>query len=203
MLPVVIPLRMVIFQIIFLLTAIGLEAMILRWNLRLSYRISIRRAATINLAATCIGWMVFFVLEPMLPVTMQEQLISYVLFNQPFRAAPTMQLLPFWLVIIGVGAFFMTFLVKLQSLELLLYLVSDRPTPDPTPTTERQESQRQQRIRQARRPLRDRRTLSSGATTQLSLGRRRANAVLQANAFSFTVILLLLVLRSLLEQVVI
>lgn len=174
----VLPLRMILFQGLMLLVAIALEAIVLRRSLRIPYRISIEYAASINLLAMCIGWLLFFVVEPLLPIDLQQQLIGYVLFSQ-FFANTWADTVPIWIILSGIITFFVTFFVKLEGLELLLLLLDRRESRAPS-LPQRRMSYRQ---RQASQGLQSPRQI-------------RANAVLQANAISFTAILLLLLLRN-------
>ena len=77
----VLPLRAIVFQCLLLLVAIALEAIVLRRRLRLGYQPSIRYAASLNLLAVVLGWMVFLGFEPLLPAALRTQIISYVLFG--------------------------------------------------------------------------------------------------------------------------
>ncbi|PSR15606.1 hypothetical protein C8255_22235 [filamentous cyanobacterium CCP3] len=174
------PLRAIAFQSLLLMVAIVLEAMVLRQQLRLGYRTSMQYAATINLLATSLGWVAFLAIEAVLPLSLRSQVISYVLFNR-FYTNDWIDTLPVIVVMVAIVAFFITYWIKLQGLLWLLQLLGQKPI-DTTP--EAIESNRRQLYARARRAQVEGQRSNSP----------RALAVLQANALSFTAILLLLLL---------
>lgn len=179
----ILPLRAIAFQSLLLLVAIALEAAVLRQRLRLGYQTSMQYAATLNLLATSLGWLIFLALEALLPRDLQTQIISYVLFNRFYGN--------FWgdnmrvvVVVAGIACFFLTFWVKLQGLNLLLIVLGLNPiTADPEPDDD---DNRQERYAMARRG-------QYGAQRGYS---PYTLAVLEANALSFSVILILLLLQQ-------
>lgn len=176
----IMPLRAIAFQSLLLMVAIVLEAMVLRQRLRLGYRSSMQYAATLNLLATSLGWVAFLAIEAVLPLDLRSQIISYVMFNR-FYNNSWRDVLPVVVVVVAIAAFFITYWIKLQGLLWLLQLMGQKPVET---TPEVIEANRRQLYERARR-------------TQVE-GQRghspRALAVLQANAVSFTAILLLLLL---------
>jgi hypothetical protein len=169
------PLRAIAFQTVLLMLATSLEAMVLRQRLRLGYQTSIRYSASINLLATTLGWLSFLALERLLPVELRQQVISYILFNR-FYPNGWSNRLPVLVVVAAIGAFFLTYWVKLQGLRGLMVLLGLQPSP---PTAR---GDRQGRYRAAR---------DQTAPSQPSL----TLAVLHANALSFTAMLLVLLIR--------
>lgn len=176
----VFPLRTILFQLLFLLVAIALEARVLHQRLRISRKTSVEYATSINLLAAVTGWLCFFVAQSLLPQPLRTQIISYIFFDR----LPTSQVQSFNLMIplTGIGIFFFAFIIKLKGLELLQALI--------------QSSQEKQRLDQpdpqGQPALADRlnRAISHTDTNQ-------ATAVLLANAYSHSAILLLLFLRFL------
>ncbi|WOD40020.1 filament integrity protein FraC [Nodosilinea sp. E11] len=176
----IMPLRAIAFQSLLLMMAIVLEAMVLRQQLRLGYRTSMQYSATLNLLATSLGWIVFLALEALLPLSLRSQVISYVLFNR-FYPNGWQDVLPVVVVVVAIAAFFATYWIKLQGLIWLLRLLGQAP---PENTPEVIESNRTQRYERARR-----------AQIEGQRGHSpRALAVLEANAVSFTAILVVLLL---------
>lgn len=190
----VIPLPLILFQTVFLLVAIIIEAMVLRQNLRWPRRISLERAATINLLAVTIGWILFFLIEPILPEALHEQLISFIFFDRFFANAWSGSL-AIWLVGAGIISFFVTFFIKLEGLTLLLRLL--KPPDFQTRTQILAETSGQPETGR----IRSRKLRQSQFDLQHQQERDRTNAVLRANAASFTVILLLLLLRIVLQEI--
>lgn len=182
----VLPLRAVAFQSMLLLVAIVLEALILRQRLRLGYRPSIQYAATLNLLATSLGWLTFLGFEPLLPEPLRTQIMSYVLFNR-FYLNEWAENLPIVLVFAGIAAFFATLWIKIKGLEWLLKLLGVMPIDEPESNKVLTRKERYELARRGRQ--------AKGGTSI------RTIAVLEANALSFTAILLLLLLRNAIELV--
>ncbi len=168
-------LRAIAFQIMLLMLATSLEAMVLRQRLRLGYQTSIRYSASMNLLATSLGWFTFLTLDRLLPTELRQQVLSYILFNR-FYPNGWSDRLPVLVVMAAIGAFFLTYWVKLQGLRGLMALLGLQPSPATA------SGDRHGRYRAAR---------NQTASSQPSL----TLAVLQANALSFTAMLLVLLIR--------
>lgn len=173
----VLPLRGIIFQCLLLLVAIALEAIVLRRKLRLGFQPSIRYAATLNLVAVVLGWILFLSIEPRLPTAVRTQIISYILFSN-FYVNPLTKSngLGVAIVLVGLVIFFLTFWTKTTTLEWLTWALGD-PIVKPLP-------------KENVNRLRYRRSLPAEETTS-----PHRLAILQANALSFSAVLLLLLLR--------
>ena len=178
----ILPLRAIAFQTLLLLVAIVLEAMVLRQQLRLGYRTSMQYAATLNLLATSLGWVAFLAIEAVLPLSLRSQVISYVLFNR-FYLNGWREVLPVVVVVTAIAAFFVTYWIKLQGLTWLQRLLGQQPIDiDPKP------------VAINRRQLYERARRGRGLDEAQRGDSPRALAVLQANAASFTAILVLILL---------
>ncbi len=176
----VFPLKAVIFQILFLLVAIALEAMVFRQRLYLGYKKSVRYAAAVNLLTVVLGWFAFLAIEPLFEPRLKAQVISYVLFDNLINNTLKPQM--GWIILIlGLIAFFMTLILKLKGLELLMRALNDWKIPSQPKTLSRKERYSRSR---------------TGTTRYKEAASQFAIAVLQANALSFSTILLLLVMRS-------
>lgn len=172
----VMPLRAIAFQCLFLLLAIAIEAAVLHEGLKLPYRKSVEYAASINLLSTAVGWLVFFSLEPLVPPNLKFQLINCIFFDQWSSGIAA------WIILAGFVTFFISFLVKLSGLDLLRLLLQDKPEEkQPEQETQIDRSRRYQNTVRARKTARE--------------GPSRANAILIANALSYTAILLVLFIR--------
>ncbi|MDV3353889.1 hypothetical protein D0962_15475 [Leptolyngbyaceae cyanobacterium CCMR0082] len=176
----VFPLKAVMFQIVFLLVAIALEGMVLRQQLRLGYKQSIRYAAAVNLLAVVVGWLAFLAIEPLFEPRLQAQVISYVLFDNLINNTLKPQM--GWIILVmGLVAFFMTLILKLKGLELMMRAANEWNLPSKPKNLTRKERYSRSR---------------TGTTLYKEAASQFAIAVLQANALSFSAILLLLILRS-------
>lgn len=166
----VVPLRMIVFQAMFILIAIAIESYIFRRQLQVPPRTSIEYAATIILFSVLVGWLLFFFTEPLLPQLIRLQLLSYIFFNQWSQGMES------WAVPTAIVTFFLSFFLKLQGLILLKRL---------------REEPREDAIEPVTRP--------SFATLKRprATGTRLAAIVLLANAASYGAISLVLLLRQL------
>lgn len=174
-----VPLRAIVFQCLFLLVAVALEAGVLRQRLTLGYKVSVQYAASINLMTTSLGWLLFLSIESLLPIPLRAQVISYIFFDR-FFANDLVDIIGIGLIVAGFIAFFATFAVKFKLLELLLIILERQPQ-----STQPENLSRRERYQQARKTKRSESNRDS-----------LFQAVLQANGLSFTAILLLLLLRT-------
>lgn len=176
----VLPLRAIVFQCLFLLIAIALEAFVFYRTLSLDYKTSMQYAISVNLLSTFIGWLCFFVGQPLLPITWRVQLISFIFFEH-FYADPMLLNVAPVLVFLTLAMFLGTFLIKLKGLDFLDFLLEKNPKPEAA--------------------IEERSTRFRGRQGQLVGFRANSKiyAVLVANASSFSAILLLLFFR-LVEQ---
>lgn len=173
----VLPLRAVAFQALFLLVAIAIEGQIFRTLLPLSPRLAMQYAAILNLLVAVVGWFFFFGLEVVLPVSLRLDLIAFILFNRWSDAAVL------WGILVGFLTFFGSFTIKFFGLTTLLPLViSGEPLPAITT-----------RLGQARPKLSRRLIDNEPAPNYVNY----AGAALNANAASYSAILLLLFIRYL------
>jgi hypothetical protein len=87
--PTVLPLRAIAFQIVFLLIAIAIEATVLHKQLDIPPKLSVQFAAAMNLLTTVLGWLVIFFLlgtSPFLPTPLLNELkivlMNFIFFDQ-------------------------------------------------------------------------------------------------------------------------
>jgi hypothetical protein len=172
----ILPLRAIIFQFLLLLVAIAIEAIVYRQRMNLGYQASIQYAASVNLLSVVVGWVIFFIIVPLLPEPLNTQLISYIFFDQ-FYADPWASSIPSIVITIGFIIFFGTFLLKFEGIDLLERALGKKDDEKPAPSTQEKPYGKPR----DRNPFR-----RAGA---------RATAVLLANACSFSAILLVLLIR--------
>ncbi|MCP2731014.1 filament integrity protein FraC [Limnofasciculus baicalensis] len=176
----VLPIEMILFQFIFLLVAIALEARVLYRKLRISRQTSVEYAMSMNLLAAGVGWSSFFAFQDFLPQALKTQLLSYIFFDRPIGSLPTE-----WhttIVSVGVVIFFGTFLIKLIGLQLIEFALENTLF---QATLSPKESRKRPGLINRHDPV---------------VVRQQPNpalAVLLANAYSYSAILLLLLLRFL------
>ncbi|MEO0541533.1 MAG: filament integrity protein FraC [Cyanobacteria bacterium P01_A01_bin.105] len=176
----VFPLKAVAFQVMFLLIAIAIEGNVLRQRLRLGYQTSIQYATTINLMSTVVGWFSFLAIERFVDVGTRAQIISYIMFDRLITNGlwPRME----WMILTaGLTAFFVALVVKLKGLELLMRMTGRWSMPEKA-----EDLARADKYDRAR----------TGSNLYQRASNHITSAVLQANALSFTAVLILLVLRS-------
>ncbi|BAY79870.1 filament integrity protein (plasmid) [Nostoc linckia NIES-25] len=122
MLPRIFPIGGILFDFLFVLIAIPIEAYVLHKRLKFDKKTSTFYAISINLFSSVIGWSVFFASEPLLPIQIKSELINYLLFNN-FKSPGTQTLLILTAFII----FFATFIVKFLLLRVLLLSLIKEP----------------------------------------------------------------------------
>ena len=113
----VFPFRTVLVQVLIVFLAIAIESWFLQKLLKLGPRVSVEYTAILNLSCTCVGWLVFFGIESVLPKDLRERLIGYILLggSQDIYAPITL---------IAVSILAVTFLAKWKGLEFVERMVS-------------------------------------------------------------------------------
>lgn len=177
----VLPLQTFLFQFLFLLIAIALEARVLYRRMRISRRASAEYATFINLLAASLGWVVFFMIQNWIPLPLKDQLISYIFFDRLLGPQP--ENLISLIAAIGVVIFFSAFLIKLKGLDFLESFLQGPPNEQDLSQT------------RSRRPWP---TLSNRLEEEVAPPPpSNATTILLANAYSYSAISLLLFLRFL------
>ncbi|MGB3208183.1 MAG: filament integrity protein FraC [Crinalium sp.] len=171
------PVQTMLYQSLFLLMAIAIEGFILHRQLQLSRKTSIQYATSINLISTVVGWLVFFFVQPLLPINIKIQLISYIFFNRFLTSAANFS--SFWLTILFIFSFLISFLIKLQGVKSLDSLLMESNS-----------------ISQILVKLTSLRYNKKKSTHLYSTKHRsKPTAILLANAYSHSAMLLILTLR--------
>ncbi|MBD2681362.1 MULTISPECIES: filament integrity protein FraC [Nostoc] len=122
MLPRIFPIGGILFDFLFVLIAIPIEAYVLHKRLKFDKKTSTYYAISINLFSSVIGWSVFFASEPLLPIQIKSELINYLFFNN-FKSSGTQTLL----IVTAFIIFFATFIVKFFLLKALLFSLVKEP----------------------------------------------------------------------------
>ncbi|WP_339378702.1 filament integrity protein FraC [Calothrix sp. NIES-2100] len=134
-LPQVLPVGAVLFDLLFILMAISIEAYCFNSRLNFDKKTSIFYAISINLFSSIIGWVVFFLIEPVLPIQLKSELINFVFFNSlKFSNTQTVVILMAFII------FFGTFIVKLFLLRIFSLVLNEnigKKSEDDPPTTDR------------------------------------------------------------------
>ncbi|EKQ67947.1 hypothetical protein OsccyDRAFT_4246 [Leptolyngbyaceae cyanobacterium JSC-12] len=176
----VLPFRAIAFQILFLLIAISLEALVLYRRLTLDYKTSVRYAATINLLSTFVGWVIFFNVQQVLPDGLRIQLISLFFFERVFPNQWSSSVTPL-LTFIALGTFLGVVGVEYWGLTQLEIWLETRKPQEETDS-----------ILRSRERYKMRRMEGGGI---LFKRHDRAYTILVANSLSFSAILIVLLLR--------
>ncbi|MBW4612204.1 MAG: filament integrity protein fraC [Desmonostoc vinosum HA7617-LM4] len=172
-LPKIIPIGVVLFNFLFFLIAIPIEAYIFHNRLKFDKKTSTFYAISVNLFSGVIGWVAFFLSEPILAIDIKSELINYVFFNS-FKSANT----PFVLIVTAFIIFFATFLAKFLILRILLVTLTEKPW----------EKKEETQISLQRRKWR---TFSMAKLQNTNL----VTTTLIANSLSYSVITIILLLR--------
>ena len=179
----VLPLRAIAFQLLFMFMAIAIEAAVLNQRLNLGRKVSMQYSATVNLLTTVLGWMVLFSVEPYLPSPARLFLVESVFYG--------VRSIPSEVIIAGFLMFVMTFALKLQGIELLEVILEKAPKPDSESKDDKADKVPKFRKFQGHKRHAER-TFGNEPNRPL--------AVLWANAFSFTAIVMILAIRFLVNQ---
>jgi len=182
----VFPLQTILFQSVFLLVAIALEARIFHRRLRITRKTSVEYATSINLLCAIIGWLTFFAVQNLLPQPLRAQIISYIFFDR--FVSSQIEQMNLIIVATGIGMFFSAFFIKLIGLRLLDAVLNRSPQRQKTKEQQPPTLPRKQRHKDL--PERIEQAVSRTDPGQ-------AATVLLANAYSHSAILLLLFLRFL------
>ncbi len=126
----VFPFGVILFDFLFLLVAIPVEAFILHTRLKFDKKTSSFYAISINIFSNVIGWVIFFILEPSnLFNNYKAQLINFLLYNR------LNEQLYGGIVMAGFITFFGTLMVKFLLLRLFIISLSNpgekKPEPQP------------------------------------------------------------------------
>lgn len=176
----ILPARAIAFQILFLLVAIALEAIVLYRRLPYDYKSCVRYAATMNLLSTVIGWVVFFNVQQVLPEELRLQLISFFFFERLFGNSWESGVPPM-IVVTALFTFLGVIVAEYQALMLLETLLETRKPQDAEAS-----------ILRSRDRFKFRRLEDGGILFKKN---DRAYTILVANSLSFSVVLIILLLR--------
>ncbi len=166
----ILPFRTMVLQGLLLIVATAIEAAVIHNRLGISKRGSVQYALALNLTSTVIGWTLLFTLEPFLSEPWRLNLMSYVLFNRSFGPVSSASTL----MVVGLfGMYLGTFLIETQAMNILLRIWAP-PIPRQEYDTSEVKYNRTQRYKSS------------------WTARFRSNALLRANAISYTAILVLL-----------
>ncbi|NEQ67101.1 MAG: hypothetical protein F6K21_16660 [Symploca sp. SIO2D2] len=177
----VLPLETIVFQTLLLLVAIALEARVFYHRLNLGRQISIKYAASINLLAAIISWLLFFLVQNWIPQELETEVINFIFFDR--IAASQTQQITMLTVSIGVAIFFITFFIKLKGLDFLQALLKEMSTTEESDEDEEAPTTQLQAL--------------ANRFNQVAVERNpnQATAVLLANAHSYSGIVLILFMR--------
>lgn len=114
------PFGIILFDFLFLLVAIPVEAFILNKRLKFDKRTSSFYAISMNVFSNVIGWVIFFILEQSAVFdSYKVQLINYILYNRLSDNIAGS------IILIGFTTFFGTLIVKFALLKLFIISLSD------------------------------------------------------------------------------
>lgn len=127
----VLPLRAIVFQILFLLIAIAIEALVLHRRLLIARRKSVEYAAFMNLLSAILGWIVFFFITARLPRELKAQLLNYIFYDNFLTLSRYSKPLP-WMILMSFATFLATFVIKNKTLEVFQIFLERHSVQDPT-----------------------------------------------------------------------
>jgi len=172
-LPRVLPIGAILFDFLFLLLAISIEASCFNTRLKFDKKTSVFYAISINLFSSVIGWVAFFIIEPILPIQLKSELINFIFFNN-FKYSNTQTII----ILAAFIIFFGTFIVKLFLLRGFSLLLNEefwKKTEEPANT----DRQNWRNIKRAK-----------------LISNNLVSTMLIANSLSYTAITFVLLIRS-------
>jgi hypothetical protein len=168
-LDLVLPLRAMVLQALFLTVAVAIEAAVFERQFGISRSGSVIYSFALNLLSTVAGWFIFLTVEPFLPADWRMAAMSFIFFNQVFGNFDLSVVAP----VLAFCTFLGTLFLELQAMNLFLAIWS-KPAPNLDYDSSNRKYDRTRRYR-------------SSATS-----RYRRTALLRANGYSYGAILLLL-----------
>ncbi len=168
-LELVLPLRAIVLQALFLTVAVAIEAVVFQRQFGISKSGSVIYSFAVNLVSTVIGWSIFLAVEPFLPDDWRMAAMSFVFFNQVFGNLDISVIAP----VLAFCTFLGTLFLELQAMNFFIRIWSPETPPQQHDTT---------RIKFDR--------LSRYRSSETS--RYRSSALLRANGYSYGAILLML-----------
>lgn len=173
----VFPLKMIVFQGLLMLVAIAVEAYVLRKELKLLPKQSIDYATTINFLSVAVGWVVFFAFQSIVSDGLRIKLINCIFFDR------WQQDILWGIILAAVVTFFVSFFVKLVGLSQLRIFLGDKKA-----ESNEDENTKTLKFGTSRRAAKSSLKVSG-----------EGNAVLKANALSYSAISLILFVRFLFQ----
>ena len=180
----VLPLRAIVFQMLFLSLAIAIEALVFQKQWKLSRKASTEYSLGLNLFSTGLGWLIFFAVQPFLSTNLKKQIITFVFFNNIVEnSAVPIGLVYGEFALIVFLAFVLILIAELLFLDVWRNLVKEE-----TPAEQ-----------EAKQGSKYRPTLTSSLYKRYydsAKARITSSTILIANAYSGTAILLMLFLTN-------
>ncbi|HEY9641748.1 MAG TPA: filament integrity protein FraC [Coleofasciculaceae cyanobacterium] len=177
--PNILPLRAIVLQSLFLLMAIAIESTVLKRRMPLTPKDSVYFATAINLLCVILGWLALFIFLNManiLPPGIQVPLISFIFFDQWSGETATLLIVSCFII------FFVSLGIKLLGLLGLRLLLEMDKTIEKKPEEQPAEPVPTKFFRELRQ--------------EPSALRSEITTLLFANAWSYSSILAVLVLRQ-------
>lgn len=184
----VLPLKAIVFQMLFLALAIAIEALVFQKQWKLSRRASIEYAIAVNLFSTCLGWLSFFAFQPILSPALKKQIITFIFFNNIVENSNVpLSIVYGEVALIVFLAFVFILIAELIFLDVWRNLIKEQPQAE-------QKEQVSQKYRTAVTSSLYKKYYDSAKT------RITSSTILVANAYSGTGILLILFLTKIVEN---
>ncbi|MBD2576641.1 filament integrity protein FraC [Oscillatoria sp. FACHB-1406] len=127
----VLPIEVILFQLVILAIAIAVEAEVFYDRFSLTRRQSIEYSTLLNVFSSIASWILFFILQGVLPEFLRLELISYVFLNHFYRAVNALSI-PSFLMICGIVNFIFVCIVEFSG-TLILQRLAPSAVPVTTP----------------------------------------------------------------------
>ncbi len=113
--PLILVVKTILTRLLRLLVCIAIEAGVFKQGLALSPKNSVEYAASVNLFVNSVSWLIFFTLEPILPLFLKKQFIADWAFS--------VNNLSFLLIFFNIFYFIFFLILKWLGLELIRILI--------------------------------------------------------------------------------
>lgn len=118
-LPKILPLGAILFEFLFLLVSIPIEGYVFYKMLKFDKKSSIFYAMAVNILSSVLGWIIFFLLEPILPINIRAELMNYIFFHRLKSVNPQ------HILVFGACVFIITYFMKFLLLKFLVFLLRE------------------------------------------------------------------------------
>jgi hypothetical protein len=129
-----IPIEIILFQLLVLLVVVAVEAAVFYEQFALTRKQSLEYSVIVNLFSGIVSWILFFVIQRILPEALRLEMISYVFLNKLYRGEGLISI-PSILMILGIVNFLFVCVIEFSGSSILQNLGSTEASVPPEKST--------------------------------------------------------------------